>query len=248
MPRRQPFTQQNVDDRRNILSEASSGDFGDVLDYLGISHIPTRERCIKELGLIAGLYWVTLRGEQQETPASKAEAFKKAPRQHPKRQRAFELRAKARKLLDQGNQQEAKRITAVASRIFRQPWLAPSLEYEAARLQSQGLDPYQSYVELENKYRRQSRGGRCESFALMQTIHRLQDFASNLDDKLTWRIRRIPPKLIPFLIAFLEKAGIDHPNFVTNPSKFRKLMLKPLLSSSQSQNRGRLRRCSKRGY
>jgi hypothetical protein len=207
------------------MSSGIFWDFGDAFDALGVSDLRRRKLC-KELSLICQLYWLTVKGEKQETPARKAEAFKKARRQYPKRQRALKQLEKARKLRAKGNVNGAERIEKKANRTLQHPWLPAALEYEAARLQLNGTDPVQSFIELDKRYRQQSRGGNEQSFALIQTVHRLQGFASKVDEKLTWRSRNIPPKLISFVIAVLNAASIKHPNFEDNPSKFRLLMIK----------------------
>jgi hypothetical protein len=192
---------------------------------LGISEVSTESEV--KLSVICLLHWITVLGEKQETPARKAEAFKKARRQYPKRQRALEQLEKARKLRDEGNVDGAKRIEKMANRTLPHSWLPTALEQEAGRLaQSEGLTRIEAYVELEKRYRRRSVPGRRESHTLAQTIRRLQDLAWSVDRKLSWRNRTIPPRLISFLQAALMAAGIQYPSYDHNPSKFRKLMRK----------------------
>jgi len=226
MPRRSPFTQRDIQDRQKFMSCGIFWGFGDAFDVLGISDLRRQELCNEELGLICRLYWLTVKGEKQETPARKAEAFKKARRQYPKRQRALEQLEKARNLRNKGDVDGADRIRKKAIHTLQQFSLPTALEQEAGRLQLKGSDPVQSFIELDKRYRRLSRAGNKQSIALIQTVRRLQGFASNLDDKLTWRSRNIPPKLISFIIAALNAASINHPDFEDNPSKFRLLMIK----------------------
>ena len=108
------------------------------------------------------------------------------------------------------------------------PWLPQSLEWEAVGLQSEGLSPEESFRALTDRYRRQSQGGDKKSYALRDTVQRLQTFAGQKNKNLIWRDRNIPPGLVEFIIAALDAAKItDYPDFGENPSNFRRLMIKP---------------------
>jgi hypothetical protein len=129
--------------------------------------------------------------------------------------------------------------------LHNRNWLPQSLEQEVARLQSSTGRSFEDCCrELMKKYRSRSTPGHNETNALRATIHALQAFASGIDEKFTWKDRRknsghtqrrrsttrgrnIPQELIPFLVAVLDAAGIKHPNTVTSPSKFRRLMAGP---------------------
>jgi len=108
-------------------------------------------------------------------------------------------------------------------------WLAPALEQEVVRLQrSTGHSFETCCLELGGRYRCKSRRGRNRrGHSIRTTIHALQAFASNIDPELTWRGGKIPPKLIHFLIEVLTSAQISAPSFISNPSKFRRLLCQP---------------------
>jgi hypothetical protein len=225
MPRRKPVTQKDIAERKQVF-DSGSWDFKEALDCLESSNDLLRERHCKWLNVICKLYWTIKLGQQQETPARKAEALKKARRQYPRLQRARKQLEKARKLDEQGREQEAKQKAARAMRVLKQPWLPQFLEQEVARLPSYDpVDPRHSYAELEAQYRRQSRPGRHQTSALEDIVHRLQAAASDIDKCLTWyKGEACPPRLIAFIEAVLNAAEIPHPNRHDNPSRFRRLM------------------------
>ena len=101
-------------------------------------------------------------------------------------------------------------------------------------MQVAGASPDESFIRLRNRYKSVSRPGGGTSHALTHTIHRLQTLASDYAPELTWKRRNIPPDLISFLMTTLEAAGIRHPDFAVNPSKFRQLMIKPCRKQKQS--------------
>jgi hypothetical protein len=198
-------------------------DFNQALDIL---NIPDRARpqCERELLLIGALYHETRLIEAQLTPARKKETFQRAGRWYRRRQPVVD---KMQRLLNNGLTKEARLLFL---EVVRMSWLPQSLEWEAVRLQSEGLSPEESFRTLRDRYERQSRGGGNESDALRNAVQRLQTFAGQKNKNLIWRNRNIPPDLIPFIIAALEAAEITHyPDFFGgNPSKFRRLMIKPV--------------------
>jgi hypothetical protein len=246
MPRRPPFNRGAIEARGKTASQQQARlcpyDFSYAFDILGV---PDEQcsRCERELALICDQYRLSRRAEEQETPAAKAEALQRAYRLYPIRQRALERIAVARKQLGlepephQGevlpsekdlHPKTRERIRGHLRVLQDKRWLAPSLEQEVMRLQlSTGRSWQRCCLELQRQYRHQSRLGPKTSDTLRYTIHRLQTFASGIDKKLTWRGGKIPPKLLSFLIAVLEAAGIKHPDFDNNASKFRRLLCKP---------------------
>jgi hypothetical protein len=249
MPRPDPLTQHAINSRAKLgfsLIQASTKDqgrvppgtsesqrrclrnFNDALDILGVTGARTRTRSRNELALICKLYELVRLVEDQETPARKREAFQRASRPYRRRQSALRDIEIASRLWDEGDKGRAKQLFASAIRTLRSgEWLAQSLEQEVHRLQSEGLSAEESFRALRDRYRRESRVGHHASHALRDTIHRLQAFASGIDKRLKWRDRRSPPKLIPFIIAVLTAAKIKHSGFVNNPSKLRRMMIKP---------------------
>jgi hypothetical protein len=130
--------------------------------------------------------------------------------------------------------------------VLRDPrWLPQSLEQEVKRLQLfTGRSFEDCCRELMKQYRSRSTPGHNETNALRNTIHALQAFVSDIDDKFAWMDRRkssghtrrrrstttgrnIPPALIPFLVAVLDAAKIEHPSTEGSLSKFRRLMAGP---------------------
>jgi hypothetical protein len=187
-----------------------------------------RARCKSELALIFHLYNLERLAETQETNASKSSAFQKALRWCRRRKRAI-----AR--LEQAVQRkDAKLAKSAIAELRAIPWLASSLEQEAAGLQAKGATLRESFMTLRNRYKRASRPGRVESHALTHAIHRLQSLASNYAPNLIWQKRNIPKELLAFILETLDVTQIKHPGFDENPSKFRRLLRKPPLSARSS--------------
>jgi hypothetical protein len=97
------------------------------------------------------------------------------------------------------------------------------------------MSPDESFVILRDRNKSASGPGRDASYALVHTVHKLLALASHYAPDLTWTGRNIPPELITFLIATLDAAGIKHPDFAENPSKFRQLMIKPPSKAERSR-------------
>jgi hypothetical protein len=149
LPRRRPLTQNDIkarerfwfapipvgiqskDGKQNL---SSRWDFGDALECLGITNTDARTKYQERLDLICKLHWLTRFGEGQETPARKAEAFQRAPRQYKRRQAALEQAKKADKLEGKAEADAADRLRRQAVRVLGQPYLPQALELEAARL------------------------------------------------------------------------------------------------------------------
>jgi hypothetical protein len=187
-----------------------------------------RARCKSEISLICHLYALERFIETQETDASKASAFQKAPRWDKPRQRAIARLEKAVQRENVGLQEALAELRAV-------PWLAQSLEQEAAR-EAKETPLSGSFKTLQDKYKRKSRRGKKKSHALTHTIHRLQALASQYAPNLSWGGRDIPPALLEFILETLAAAEIkDYPGFVENPSKFRRLMSKLPLKARSSR-------------
>ena len=85
MSRRAPFTQRQVDARRQL--SANQHDFKGALCILRLNG-DQRQKRTNELHLICQLYYLTRITECQETAASKAEAFQRAIRWEKHRQQA----------------------------------------------------------------------------------------------------------------------------------------------------------------
>jgi hypothetical protein len=234
VPRRPPVTQKDIAERKRVFDASRSWDFEEALDCLEMSKDALKERCGEQLSLICRLYWATKLGEQQETPARRAAALRKAQRQWPRRRDAIEQLKKAERSIEQGRKR-AEQITDQAKRSLNQPWLPQSLEQEAARLPSfNAADPRPAFADLEEQYRRRSRAGRHQSRALEDTVHRLQAAASDIDKYLTWyEGESCPPGLIPFIEAVLNAAAISYPDPIDNASRFRRLMRQKRLEPSE---------------
>jgi hypothetical protein len=222
MPRKAPLTQKDIKERMRRF-DSDSWDFEAAFECLGISNVELRERCGEWLNLICRLYWATKLGEQQETPARKAEAFKMARRRWPRWRRLTEQLEKAPKL-----HSKEKQTAASGSRALEQLWLPKFLEQEAARLPFYDpADPRGAFADLEACYRRRSRSGRHQSRALEDTVRRIQGAASEIDERLNWRRgETCPPRLIPFIDEVLNAARIPHPDPADNASRFRRLMFR----------------------
>ena len=181
-------------------------DFTDALDILGVPS-NARAQCAHELEVIRTLYADVKIADAEDAPARKMETFHKASRWY------------------------QRRLASVDSPPRNSPRMPQALELEAVRLQSPGFSSEKflnACKDLKDRYKRQSRAGRKKSYALRQTIHRLQTFAAEKNEKLVWDNRNIPIKLIQFVIAFLDAAGIRrYPSFENNPSRFRRLLLRP---------------------
>jgi hypothetical protein len=241
LPRRPPLTQRDIqarqqfgfgsvafgtkaDDRKKSLSPR--WDFDDALDCLGITHSYARTKYRERLDEIFRLQELTRFGERQETSARNAEAFQRAPRQYKRRQAALEQAKKADEL-GKRDAEAAQRLRREARRVFRQPYLPQALEQEAARLSvSGGISLNDAFVELNKMYRSKSKPGGEVSYALKQTVQRLQGVASNVSDEFSWRGRTVPKKLIIFIETALISGGMAYPSYQHNPSKFRKLLRK----------------------
>jgi hypothetical protein len=79
---------------------------------------------------------------------------------------------------------------------------------------------------LEAWYDSRSRPGHNATWALRNTIHRLQALATGVRKDLAWQGKNIPTDLIGFLIAVLETAGIEYPSHEDSPSRFRKFLIR----------------------
>jgi hypothetical protein len=230
--------------------------FDEALEILGLGSVAaqTKRRYEFELAFICRAHELAVRAEKEETAARKAEALQRAPRLYRRRQLALERIAaltRAQMLpAENDSGRETVRQTCEAVRVLRnEDWLPQSLEQEVMRLQlSTGGSFEDCCRELAKQYRSRSVVGRNETNALRNTVHALQAFVSGIndeiDEKFTWKDRRknsdhtgrrrspttgrnIPPRLIPFLVAVLDAAGIKHPSTETSLSKFRRLMAGP---------------------
>jgi hypothetical protein len=230
MPRRPPFTQDDI--RRRKQQTPPKSDFNDALDILGVRCTERNQRKT-ELNLICKLCKHVQLSEHQETPSRKAEAFQRADRWRRRQQKAW---LDTRRVGAAYLTRDLSFVRAALDKedeIKKLEWLPQSLEQEAARLQSKGLSPEASFSTLRDSYKRKSRTGRHESASVKYTVHRLQAFACEIDAALAWTDRRrIPPKLIQFITSVLEEAKIRYPSSITNPAKFRRLMQRPARSAT----------------
>jgi hypothetical protein len=261
MPRRDPVTRRHIEKRRELgfgpriaapsceckpVDSSPSNqpspwcyNFDEALEILGLADVSLERKraCERELNDIISAHRLALRVEDEETPARKAEAFHGAVRLYVDLERISHcitdtsLSEKARK--------QAVKKWREAMQDRRQ--LLQSLEHEVARLQlSTGRPLADCCRALEDHYRSKSKLGRNKTYALRNTIHRLQAFASAVDKELTWMDRRdtsspkrrakamgrnIPVDLIRFLTAVLDAAGIKHPSYGGSPAKVRRLMI-----------------------
>jgi hypothetical protein len=200
----------------HIHQVSSTWDFDEAVEILArrrgcrLTGKKDRHNCRAQIAFICRLGELERLAETQETSGSKASAFQKERRWYKRRQRATSLPS---------------------------PRLPQALEQEAARLQAAGALPDESFVVLRDRYKSASGPGRGASRALVHTVRRLQALASYYAPDLTWTRRDIPPELITFLVATLDAVEINHPDFGVNPSKFRRLMLKPPRKQQGSRNR-----------
>jgi hypothetical protein len=230
MPRRPPFTQDDIRSRKQQTPPKS--DFNDALDILGVRSTE-RDQRKNELNLICKLCKHVQLSEHQETPSRKAEAFQKADRWRKRQTKAWLDSRKIGATHPIGDLSFVLAVLDKEAELKKLDRLPQSLEQEAARLQAKGLSPEASFSALRDSYKRKSRTGRHESTALKHTVHRLQAFACEIDPALAWTDRRrIPPKLIPFITSVLEEAKIRYPSFINNPAKFRRLMQRPARSAT----------------
>jgi len=200
-----------------IHQVSSTWDFNEAVEILAHqrgSRVVTgkdRDDCRAQIDSICRLDTLERLAEKQETNGAKASAFQKARRWNKWRKRALPEPS---------------------------PWLPQSLEQEAGLLQAAGASPDESFVILRDWYRSASRPGRGASLALLHTVQRLQLLASHWVRDLGWTRRNTPTALIDFLVTVLDAAGIRHPGFVENPSKLRRLMLKPARRGQKPPRKG----------
>jgi hypothetical protein len=226
--------------------------FDEALEILGLADAPAARKleCERQLSVIILGHWLALRAEDEETPARKAEAFHGAIGLYTVLERILQ------RIADTSLSEKA--IVQAVKQYYRKELqderrLPQALEHELMKLQ---LATDHSVVDccrvLKDHYRDKSKLGRNKTYALRNTIHSLQAFASENNKELTWMDRRearspkrqrraratatgrnIPVDLIRFLTAILNAAGIEHPSYGDSPSKFRRLMVGPRIRPPQ---------------
>jgi hypothetical protein len=236
MPRARPFTQADIEKRNAFglgprsaapdfenttrVSARHTWRFADAIKILKIKEHAKRRRCREELTFICKLYFLDKMAESQETPARKAQAFQHEKRW--KKRRSF-LWAQLK-----CSHIDGKRAQFILGRI-RDVQLPMALEQEAWRQQAMTHGSLKkSYVSLQKKYARMSKRGRPQSYALTHLIQRLQALASGFCSSLTWCERNMPKELVSFIVSVLEEVKIDYVKFDDNPSKFRRLFIRPV--------------------
>jgi hypothetical protein len=259
MPRREPVTRRHIEKRRELgfgpraapsrddtpppgNKQASSGhyNFDEALEILGLADAPAaRKRAYdRQLNEIIRTHWLTLRVEDEETPARNAEAFHDAIRLYTDLERILHRIANT-SLSEKTIVQAVKQYRRKEMQDERR--LPQALECELMKLQlATGHSVVDCCRELENRCRSKSKLGRNKTHALRNTIHRLQAFASAIDKELTWIDRRevsgpnrrakatgrnIPANLISFVTAVLDAARVKYPSYEDSPAKFRRLMI-----------------------
>ena len=245
MPRAPPFTQRKIAERAKFgfgpkPAEREGGrgkiekpkscpwNFNSAIDILARqkgSKIKTgeaRDGAHDQIAFICRLYELDRAVELQETDAAKAAAFQLASRWYKSRLRAL---AQIQKAIEIGDEARARDGLA---KLHRLPWIAPALEQEAARLQqAKDLTVTESFNALKVRHARASGPGRIASDALICVVQRLQVLASEYAPKLTWTGRNVPPELKSFILEVLDAAGIKYPRSEENPTRFRRLLIRP---------------------
>jgi hypothetical protein len=242
MPRSLPFIQADIDARlfhefceakQNGERTSSGGrdghsgcrwNFDSAIEALSIEDPKTRRECQRQLTLIFERHKLTQVALEQETPARKAAAFRRAPRWDKRRRSALRLFERAAELHKRGLREDAKRLNEEGKLLWQStPWLPPALEQEAAQLQVAGRSPVQSFAELDEHYRRLSRLGRKKSDALRNTIHALEATAYDCNKNLELFDPSDERRVKNFVLAALDVVEIVRPGPDDNPSKFNKL-------------------------
>jgi hypothetical protein len=214
--------------------------FDEALEWLGLADVSAERKrdYERQLNEIIRAHRLALRVEDEESPAGKAEAFHGAIRSCERLGHIVDRIADT-SLSEKYSKRELERYREEARLLQRLP---PALADELMRRQqlSNGHSLADCCRELRDHYRSESKPGRNKTYALRNTVHRLQAFASSIDKELNWMSRRqasgpkrrakatgrnVPGDLIRFVISVLDAAGIEHPSSEGSPSKFRRLMV-----------------------
>jgi hypothetical protein len=224
------------------------------LEWLGLADVSAERKRDYERRLeeIIRAHWLAVRVEDEESPASKAEAFHGAIRSCERLGHIVDRIADT-SLSEKYSKRELEWYREEARLLRRLP---PALAHELMRRQqlSNGHPLADCCREIRDHYRSKSKLGRNKTYALRNTIHRLQAFVSAIDKELTWMNRReasspkrrakatgrnVPGDLIRFVISVLDAAEIKHPSNEGSPSKFRRLMVghrsRPRIRGATSQ-------------
>jgi hypothetical protein len=269
LPRSKPLTRGQIERRRafGFAPDTPTHDgnqtpscpynFNEALECLGLADVSTERKrdYERQLDTITRAHRLAVRVEHEETPATKAEAFEGAIQSCERLGHIVDCIADI-SLSEKGIKRELERYLLEEARLWRRLPAALAHELRRRQLLSNGHSLADCCRELRDHYRSKSKLGRNKTFALRNTIHRLQAFVSAIDKKLTWMDpdtrketglkrrakatgRNIPGDLIRFLTAVLDVAEIEHPSYENSPSKFRRLMIGPRLRPPPSKARPR---------